>query len=62
MRNFVSSVVQADNRCQPGKSIENTIWQIRQNRKQRISEKAMKAPVKMLSYGDIYFPAIFIVL
>jgi tight adherence protein C len=64
LRSFVSSVIQAD---QLGVSLGRVLRiqseQIRQNRKQRISEKAMKAPVKMLMPMIVFiFPSIFIVL
>ncbi|NLB78399.1 MAG: type II secretion system F family protein [Clostridiaceae bacterium] len=64
LRSFVSAVVQAD---QLGVSLGRVLRlqseQIRQNRKQRISEKAMKAPIKMLIPMVIFiFPTIFIVL
>lgn len=64
LRNFVSSVVQADQLgVSLGKVLRIQSEQIRQNRKQRISEKAMKAPVKMLIPMVVFiFPAIFIVL
>jgi tight adherence protein C len=64
LRNFVSSVVQADQLgVSLGKVLRIQSEQIRQNRKQRISEKAMKAPVKMLIPMVIFiFPAIYIVL
>jgi len=63
-RSFVGAVIQAD---QLGVSLGNVLRiqseQIRQNRKQRISEKAMKAPVKMLIPMVVFiFPSIFIVL
>ena len=64
LRSFVSAVIQAD---QLGVSLGRVLRiqseQIRQNRKQRIQEKAMKAPVKMLIPMVIFiFPSIFIVL
>ena len=64
LRSFVSAVVLAD---QLGVSLGRVLRlqseQIRQNRKQRISEKAMKAPIKMLIPMVIFiFPTIFIVL
>ncbi len=64
LRSFVGSVVQAD---QLGVSLGRVLRiqseQIRQNRKQRISEKAMKAPIKMLIPMVVFiFPTIFIVL
>ena len=63
-RSFISAVVQAD---QLGVSLGRVLRiqsdQIRLNRKQRIQEKAMKAPIKMLIPMVIFiFPAIFIVL
>jgi tight adherence protein C len=63
-RSFVGSVIQAD---QLGVSLGRVLRiqseQIRQNRKQRIQEKAMKAPIKMLMPMVIFiFPSIFIVL
>lgn len=64
LRSFVGAVIQAD---QLGVSIGRVLRiqseQIRQNRKQRVSEKAMKAPIKMLIPMIIFiFPSIFIVL
>lgn len=64
LRSFVGAVVQAD---QLGVSLGRVLRiqseQIRQNRKQRIQEKAMKAPIKMLIPMIIFiFPSIFIVL
>lgn len=64
LRSFVGAVIQAD---QLGVSLGRVLRiqseQIRQNRKQRISEKAMKAPIKMLIPMVVFiFPAIFIVL
>lgn len=64
LRSFVSAVIQAD---QLGVSLGRVLRiqseQIRQNRKQRISEKAMKAPIKMLIPMVVFiFPTIFIVL
>ena len=64
LRSFVGAVVQAD---QLGVSLGRVLRlqseQIRQNRKQRISEKAMKAPIKMLIPMVVFiFPVIFIVL
>lgn len=64
LRSFVSSVVQADQLgVSLGKVLRIQSEQIRQSRKQRISEKAMKAPVKMLIPMVVFiFPTIFIVL
>ncbi|MCX7771823.1 MAG: type II secretion system F family protein [Clostridia bacterium] len=64
LRSFVGAVIQAD---QLGVSLGRVLRiqseQIRQNRKQRIQEKAMKAPIKMLVPMIIFiFPSIFIVL
>lgn len=61
---FVGSMIQAD---QLGVSISKVIRtqaaQIRQKKRQRIEEKAMKAPVKMLIPLVLFiFPTIFIVL
>ncbi|MDP4092179.1 MAG: type II secretion system F family protein [Bacillota bacterium] len=61
---FVSSIIQAD---QFGVSIGNVLRlqsdQIRQKKKQRIQEKAMKAPVKMLIPMVLFiFPTIFMIL
>lgn len=61
---FVGSMIQAD---QLGVSISKVIRtqaeQVRQKRRQRIEEKAMKAPVKMLIPLIFFiFPSIFIVL
>lgn len=64
LRSFVSAVVQADQLgVSLGRVLRLQAEQIRQNRKQRISEKAMKAPIKMLIPMVIFiFPTIFIVL
>jgi len=64
LRSFIGAVVQAD---QLGVSLGRVLRiqseQIRLNRKQRIQEKAMKAPVKILLPMVIFiFPVIFIVL
>ena len=63
-RSFISAVIQAD---QLGSSLGRVLRiqseQIRNNRKQRIQEKAMKAPIKMLIPMVVFiFPVIFIVL
>lgn len=62
--NFVGSIVLAD---QLGISIGNVLRlqsnEIRQKRRQRAEEKAMKAPVKMLIPMVLFiFPAIFVIL
>lgn len=64
LRSFIGAVIQADQLgVSLGKVLRIQSEQIRQNRKQRISEKAMKAPVKMLIPMVVFiFPAIFIVL
>lgn len=64
LRSFVSAVVQADQLgVSLGRVLRLQAEQIRQNRKQRISEKAMKAPIKMLIPMVVFiFPTIFIVL
>jgi tight adherence protein C len=64
LRSFVSAVVQADQLgVSLGRVLRLQAEQIRRNRKQRISEKAMKAPVKMLIPMVVFiFPVIFIVL
>ena len=64
LRSFISAVIQAD---QLGVSLGRVLRiqseQIRLNRRQRIQEKAMKAPIKMLIPMVVFiFPAIFIVL
>jgi len=64
LSNFVGSVILAD---KLGISIGNVLrlqsGQMRQKRRQRAEEKAMKAPVKMLLPMVLFiFPAIFIVL
>lgn len=64
LSNFVGSVILAD---RLGISIGNVLRlqsaQMRQKRRQRAEEKAMKAPVKMLIPMVLFiFPAIFIVL
>jgi tight adherence protein C len=61
---FVGSIIQAD---QLGVSIGNVLRtqadQMRVKRKQKIEEKAMKAPVKMLIPMVLFiFPAIFLIL
>lgn len=61
---FISAIVQAD---QLGVSIGNVLRiqseQMRRKRRQRIEEKAMKAPIKMLIPMVLFiFPTIFIVL
>ncbi len=61
---FVSSIIQAD---QLGVSIGNVLRvqseQMRQKRRQRAEEKAMKAPIKMLIPLILFiFPTIFIVV
>jgi tight adherence protein C len=63
-RSFISAVIQAD---QLGVSLGRVLRiqseQIRLNRRQRIQEKAMKAPIKMLIPMVVFiFPAIFIIL
>jgi len=64
LRSFVSAVVQADQLgVSLGRVLRLQAEQIRRNRKQRISEKAMKAPIKMLIPMVVFiFPVIFIVL
>ncbi len=64
LRSFVSAIVQADQLgVSLGRVLRLQAEQIRQNRKQRISEKAMKAPIKMLIPMVVFiFPTIFIVL
>ncbi len=64
LRSFVSAVIQADQLgVSLGRVLRIQAEQIRQNRKQRIQEKAMKAPIKMLIPMVIFiFPCIFIVL
>ena len=64
LKTFVSSVIQAD---QLGISIKNVLrsqsTQLRQTRRQRAEERAMKAPVKMILPLVIFiFPVIFIIL
>jgi tight adherence protein C len=63
-RSFINAVIQAD---QLGSSLGRVMRiqseQIRSNRKQRIQEKAMKAPIKMMIPMVVFiFPVIFIVL
>lgn len=63
-RSFINAVIQAD---QLGVSLGRVLRiqsdQIRNNRRQRIQEKAMKAPIKMLIPMVVFiFPVIFIVL
>ncbi len=64
LRSFVSAVIQADQLgVSLGRVLRIQAEQIRQNRKQRIQEKAMKAPIKMLIPMVVFiFPCIFIVL
>ncbi len=64
LRSFIGAVVQADQLgVSLGKVLRIQSEQIRQNRKQRIQEKAMKAPIKMLVPMVVFiFPSIFIVL
>lgn len=64
LRSFVSAVIQADQLgVSLGKVLRIQSEQIRQNRKQQVSEKAMKAPIKMLIPMIVFiFPSIFIVL
>lgn len=64
LNNFISAIIQAD---QLGVSIGNVLRtqskQMRLIRKQRIEEKAMKAPIKMLLPMVFFiFPTIFLVL
>ena len=64
LNNFITAIIQAD---QLGVSIGNVLRvqskQMRQMRKQRIEEKAMKAPIKMLLPMVFFiFPTIFLVL
>ncbi len=64
LKTFVGSIIQAD---QLGISIKNVLrsqsMQLRQTRRQRAEEKAMKAPVKMILPLVIFiFPVIFIIL
>lgn len=64
LNTFISAIVQAD---QLGVSIGNVLRvqsdQMRRKRRQRIEEKAMKAPIKMLLPMIFFiFPTIFIVL
>lgn len=64
LNTFISAIVQADHL---GVSIGNVLRiqseQMRRKRRQRIEEKAMKAPIKMLIPMVLFiFPTIFIVL
>jgi len=64
LNTFISAIIQAD---QLGVSIGNVLRlqseQMRRKRRQRIEEKAMKAPIKMLIPLVLFiFPTIFIVL
>jgi len=64
LSNFVGAIIQAD---QLGVSISNVLRtqseQIRVVRRQKVEEKAMKAPVKMLLPLVLFiFPTIFVVL
>lgn len=64
LRSFIGAVVQADQLgVSLGRVLRIQAEQIRLNRKQRIQEQAMKAPVKILMPMVIFiFPVIFIVL
>lgn len=64
LNNFVSAIIQADQLgVSIGKVLRVQSEQMRQLRRQRIEEKAMKAPIKMLIPMILFiFPAIFIVL
>lgn len=64
LRSFIGAVVQADQLgVSLGRVLRIQAEQIRINRKQRIQEQAMKAPVKILIPMVIFiFPVIFIVL
>ena len=64
LRSFIAAVVQADQLgVSRGRGLRIQAEQIRLNRKQRIQEQAMKAPVKILIPMVIFiFPVIFIVL
>ena len=64
LRSFIAAVVQADQLgVSLGRVLRVQAEQIRLNRKQRIQEQAMKAPVKILIPMVIFiFPVIFIVL
>lgn len=64
LRSFIGAVVQADQLgVSLGRVLRIQAEQIRLNRKQRIQEQTMKAPVKILMPMVIFiFPVIFIVL
>jgi len=64
LRSFIGAVVQADQLgVSLGRVLRIQAEQIRMNRKQRIQEQAMKAPVKILIPMVIFiFPVVFIVL
>ncbi len=64
LRSFIGAVVQADQLgVSLGRVLRIQAEQIRMNRKQRIQEQAMKAPIKMLVPMVVFiFPVIFIVL
>ncbi len=64
LRSFIGAVVQADQLgVSLGRVLRIQAEQIRLNRKQRIQEQAMKAPVKILVPMVIFiFPVLFIVL
>lgn len=64
LNHFISAVIQSD---QLGISIKNVLYsqaqQIRNNRRQKAEEQAMKAPVKMMIPLLVFvFPVLFIVL
>ncbi|MBP7174770.1 MAG: type II secretion system F family protein [Thermoclostridium sp.] len=64
LRSFIAAVIQADQLgVSLGRVLRIQAEQIRLNRKQRIQEQAMKAPIKILIPMVIFiFPVIFIVL
>jgi tight adherence protein C len=64
IKSFTSAIVQSDQLgLNIGKTLKNQSEQMRRKRRQRVEEKAMKVPVKMLIPMVLFiFPTIFIVL
>ncbi|MDW7650958.1 MAG: type II secretion system F family protein [Bacillota bacterium] len=64
VRSFTSAIIQSDQLgLNIGKTLKNQSEQMRRKRRQRVEEKAMKVPVKMLiPMVTFIFPTIFVVL
>jgi tight adherence protein C len=64
IQSFTSAIIQSDQLgLNIGKTLKNQSEQMRRKRRQRIEEKAMKVPVKMLIPMIMFiFPTIFVVL